>query len=135
MSAPEDSGAGRDEYISIGMDSPVMADWLTKKSFAARIRTSAGMIDPAVSAKTSPGATSWIGTASSAPSRRTITVDWISVWSFSAARLEAHFLDEGEEYAEENHSPHHGRGPGIPHEKRNRADDEQLDDERILQVV
>ena len=41
--------------FSTGMDSPVSADWLTKKSLAAISRRSAGMMEPACRSTISPG--------------------------------------------------------------------------------
>ena len=49
---------GGAENFSTGIDSPVIADWLTKKSFAARMRRSAGMTEPAARTTMSPGTTS-----------------------------------------------------------------------------
>ena len=62
--------------FSSGRDSPVNEDWLRKKSFADRMRMSAGMIEPAASTMISPGAISSILICIWAPSRMTMAVDW-----------------------------------------------------------
>ena len=48
-------------FFSTGMDSPVSADWPTKKSLALISRKSAGMIAPACRITMSPGTISAIG--------------------------------------------------------------------------
>ena len=75
-------------FFSTGMDSPVSADWLTKKSLAQSTRRSAGMRLPAARTTTSPGTTSSRGTSVSRPSRSTVTVVLTSFCSFSTAREE-----------------------------------------------
>ncbi len=72
-------------FFSTGMDSPVNADWVTKKSFAERMRRSAGIRLPAARITMSPGAISSSGTSTSAPSRNTVTVVLTSFCSFSTA--------------------------------------------------
>ena len=72
--------------FSTGIDSPVNADWETKKSFAPSTRTSAGIRLPAARITTSPGTISSSGTSCSLPSRNTVTVVLTSFWSFSTAR-------------------------------------------------
>ena len=75
-------------FFSTGMDSPVSADWVTKKSLAERTRRSAGIRLPAARRTTSPGTISSSGTSVSLPSRRTVTVVFTSFCSFSTARDE-----------------------------------------------
>ena len=74
--------------FSTGRDSPVSAAWATKKSLAETMRMSAGTMEPAERARTSPGAISAIGTSTSLPSRRATELAWIIILSFSAASPE-----------------------------------------------
>ena len=61
-------------FFSIGRDSPVRTDWLTKKSLAVMSRRSAGMMEPAVSTTMSPGTSSLMGSSVSLPPRRAVQV-------------------------------------------------------------
>ncbi len=71
--------------FSTGIDSPVSAPWMTKRSFAARSRTSAGIMSPAARLTTSPGTRSARGTSRGVPSRTTVAVTLIIALSFFAA--------------------------------------------------
>ena len=51
--------------FSTGSDSPVIADWLTNRSFAASRRRSAGIMSPAASRSTSPGTSCSTGSSTS----------------------------------------------------------------------
>ena len=73
-------------FFSTGIDSPVSADWVTKKSFADRIRKSAGMMLPAASTTMSPGTTSSSGTSICLPSRTTSVVVFTNFCNCSTAR-------------------------------------------------
>ena len=77
---------GAPVLFSTGMDSPVRALWLTKKSFVATSRTSAGTSVPASSTTTSPGTICASAISDSFPSRMTFTVVRTMAWSFSTAR-------------------------------------------------
>ena len=71
--------------FSAGSDSPVSADWLTNRSFAARSRTSPGIMSPAARTMTSPGTMSRSGTSRGTPSRIAVAVTRIMARSDSAA--------------------------------------------------
>ena len=60
--------------FSTGSLSPVRADWLTDRSFAARMRTSAGIMSPAQRCTTSPATMSSSGTSSRRQARSTQAV-------------------------------------------------------------
>ena len=72
--------------FSTGALSPVKLAWLTNRSLASRMRTSAGIISPADRRTTSPTTRSSMGISDSAPpSRITVQVVVIMDSSFSAA--------------------------------------------------
>ena len=73
-------------FFSTGIDSPVKADWETKKSLAARMRRSAGIRLPAARITMSPGTISSREISASRPSRSTVAVVRTSFCSFSTAR-------------------------------------------------
>jgi hypothetical protein len=75
-------------FFSTGIDSPVSALWLTKKSLVEIKRRSAGTRDPASSTTMSPGTTWASGISVSFPSRTAFTVVRTIAWSFSTARPE-----------------------------------------------
>ena len=74
--------------FSIGSDSPVSDDWLTKRSLVSMTRTSAGIMSPAASVTMSPGTSSSIGSSStSRPARFTEQVFFTIFLSASLDRL------------------------------------------------
>ena len=88
-SPPSRAGAGAGAgFFSIGMDSPVSADWLTNRSLAWMMRASAGMIEPAARTTMSPGTMSDRGISISFPSRMTMDSARTMRCRASAARLE-----------------------------------------------
>ena len=71
--------------FSTGNVSPVSELWITNRSFATSMRTSAGIMSPAASVTTSPG-TSWDTAISwGCPSRVTVAVTEIMAFSLAAA--------------------------------------------------
>ena len=78
--------AGNSAVFSTGMDSPVSADCVTKKSLADKIRISAGIRLPAASTTTSPGTTSSKDTSTVFPSRITSVAVFTNFCNCSTAR-------------------------------------------------
>src|SRR5471030_2798195 len=75
--------------FSTGIDSPVMAAWLTNRSLALSTRQSAGIMSPAESTIRSPGTSCLIGSSMRcAPWRMTVAVLLTIAFSASAAWLD-----------------------------------------------
>ena len=117
------------------MDSPVRADWLTKKSLAEMSRRSAGMMDPAVSTTISPGTSSFIGISISLPSRRTDAGGLDHRLQLLHGFARTGFLKIAQEHAQDDHDAHHDGGAQIAHGVGHERNDEELDDERIFAAL
>ena len=71
--------------FSTGKLSPVSALWVTNRSFAATMRTSAGIMSPAASSTMSPGTSCETAISWGLPSRITVAVTEIMALSLAAA--------------------------------------------------
>ena len=71
--------------FSTGKLSPVSEPWITNRSFAATMRTSAGIMSPAASSTTSPGTSCETAISWGLPSRITVAVTEIMALSLAAA--------------------------------------------------
>ena len=121
--------------FSTGMDSPVSADWVTKKSLAARMRRSAGMIEPAARTTMSPGTISAIGTSASVPSRSDDGARLDHELELLGGVARAALLEVGEEDADEDHADDDRAGAQVAHREGDDADDEELDGQGILEAA
>ena len=117
--------------FSTGKLSPVSELCVTNRSFAATMRTSAGIMSPAASSTTSPGTSCETAISCGLPSRIDGGRDRDHGLELGRRAVGLGFLDEFQPHAQSDHERHHDAGPRVAGGERDARQDRQQDHQRI----